>query len=74
MQKCNTQTRLKELRTAKHITQDRLAEITGLNRVTIARWECTGRGMSLKSAMKIAAALGCTIDDLLPEDTEADSE
>lgn len=64
----NAQTKLKELREAKGISQEKLAEMSGLHRVTIAKYETTGRGMTLYSAEKLASALGCTIDVLLKGD------
>lgn len=60
----NTQTRLKELREAKHMTQDELSNATGIHRVTIARYETTNRGMTIYNAKLLASALDCTIDDL----------
>ena len=71
MQNYNTQTRLKELRKKKRITQYELAEITGINRVTIARWENSDRGMTLRSALKIAEALGCSVNDLVGTESSA---
>ena len=65
MHNYNTQTRLKDLRRAKHMTQDELAQRAGVNRTTVARWESTNRGMSLESAIKVAAALGCSVSDLV---------
>lgn len=63
----NTQTRLKELREAKHMTQEELSAATGIHRVTIARYETTGRGMTLYSAQLLAKALDCSIDDLMTD-------
>ncbi len=61
----NTRTRIKELREAQHLTQFELAEKSGIHRVTIARYEIGDIGISLENAAKIAAALGCTVNDLL---------
>lgn len=61
-------TRLREIRKHRGITQVQLAEIIGVEQSTISQWE-TGRAQpSLKIAAKIAAALGCKIDDLIKED------
>ena len=57
-------TRIKELRRAKGMTQDELAQATGLHRVTIARYEVSDGGMTLDSARRIASALGCTVEEL----------
>ena len=64
----NTQTKLKELREARHMTQEALAEATGIHRVTIARYETTNRGMTLYNAKLLAKALECSIDDLMPQE------
>lgn len=58
------QTRIKELRKARGMTQDQLAQATGLHRVTIARYEISGGGMTLDSATRIASALNCTVEEL----------
>lgn len=55
---------IKARREAKGWTQEILSEVTGIHRVTIAKYETTDRGMTLDSATRIAKALGCTIDDL----------
>ena len=62
---------IKALREAKGMTQTQLADATGLNRVTIARYETTDCGMTVDSAGKIAEALGCTIDALYKQETSA---
>lgn len=67
MPRGNTQTRLKELREAKHMTQEELSNATGIHRITISRYETTGRGMTLYTAQLLANALGCTVNDLLNE-------
>ena len=66
----NTQTRLKELREAKHMTQDELSAATGINRVAIARYETTNMGMTIGTARLLANALGCTVNDLLNDQQE----
>lgn len=55
---------IKARREAKGWTQEVLSKLTGIHRVTIAKYESTNCGMTLESATRIAAALGCTIDDL----------
>jgi len=59
---------LKPLRKAANLTQQQLADKSGIRRVTIARIE-TGGIPSLNSLMALSAALGCTIDTLLGENT-----
>lgn len=61
----NVSTRIKQLREARGMTQFELAEASGIHRVTIARYEIGDIGISLENAAKIAAALGCTVNDLI---------
>ena len=56
--------RIKALREARGMTQDELAAASGVHRVTIAKYETTDGGMTIDTAAKLAAALGCTIDEL----------
>jgi len=59
---------IKARREAKGWTQELLAEITGIHRVTIARYETTDGGMNIETAKKLASALGCSVGDLLADD------
>jgi transcriptional regulator with XRE-family HTH domain len=58
-------TRLKELRTAKHLTQRELSEMVGVTRVTIARYEIGERDPKGKTLIRIARALGVMVSELL---------
>ena len=60
--------RIKELRKQKGMTQEALAAFTGINRVSIAKYETSKTMPSLKTAEKLAAALGVTVDELLKGD------
>ena len=65
------QTRLKELRKARGLTQFKLAKLTGLGRVNIVRFENASQRLSASNALKIAKALGCTVEELFTrEDRE----
>ena len=59
---------IKERREAKSMTQAELAKQTGLHPVKIAQIEC-GRiaveNMTLRTAAKLAKALGCHAEELL---------
>ena len=57
---------LKELRIAKHFTQEQLAEISGLNVRTIQRIE-SGKNASIESLKCLAAALDVDIQTLNQE-------
>ena len=59
--------RLREIRKAKGLTQKALSEAAQINRVNIAKYETGVSAPTLKSAEKLAAALGVTVDDLIGE-------
>jgi transcriptional regulator with XRE-family HTH domain len=64
--------RLKALRTAKGLSQAGLARATGLSVSLVAQLE---QGLTadpkLSTLKALAAALGCTLDDLAADDDEA---
>lgn len=57
--------RVKELRTDKNLTQEQLAELTGISRQSISNIE-TGNYKDINGStlMSIAKALNCKTDDL----------
>jgi transcriptional regulator with XRE-family HTH domain len=63
--------RLKQLRDAKTLTQNDLAEATGIPRSTIASWEAGQRNPELGSAQKLADYFGVTLDYLLGRSDDA---
>lgn len=54
--------RVAELRAEKDMTQQQLADLTGISREHVARIEAGKYSVGLKHLAKIAAALGMTID------------
>lgn len=62
---------IKELRTSKKITQTELARMLDWARTRVARYENGTRKLSAQNALKIAEALGCTVEDLF---THVDGE
>lgn len=56
--------RLFALRTAAGITQEKLAEMIGVESNTVHRYETAQRSMSLFTAAKIAQVFGVSIDNL----------
>lgn len=60
--------RLQPLRKERHITQEGLATMTGIHRVTIARYESGAVVPTFENAEKIADALNVSIDDLRGDD------
>jgi len=56
--------RIKDIRNLRHLTQSELAEMVDLTEPYISRIE-TGRSCSLDAYVRIADALGVTVDHLL---------
>jgi len=56
--------RLFELRTARDLTQFELAELAGLDRRAIIRYERLEQIPRLDAAVQLASALGVTLDEL----------
>lgn len=63
--------RLKRLREAKGLTQEQLADATGIHRSCIARYETREMGITAENAGKLATALSCTIDALMGREEPA---
>jgi XRE family transcriptional regulator, regulator of sulfur utilization len=57
--------KIKKLRKAKGITQDQLAELSGLNRTHVYRLESGKQSMTLRTLKIIADTLGVKIRDLV---------
>ncbi len=66
------QTRIKEFRARRNITQADLAGLVGVRRETIVFLESGKYNPSLKLAHKVAKALGTTIDTLFIFGDEGD--
>jgi transcriptional regulator with XRE-family HTH domain len=58
---------LRTIRKSKNLTQYELADLTGIGRVNITRYELGTSNVPMKNAIKIADALDCTLDDLFGE-------
>ena len=70
----DTGERIRQLRTAAHLSQEQLAELANLNRVTVAKYESGRIEPGAQALSRIADALDVTVDALLgrtdpPEDT-----
>ena len=57
--------KLAHIRRKKGFTQERLAAVSGVPRVTIARAEAGTVSPSLKTLTKLSDALECSIDELV---------
>ena len=53
------------LRIERGLTQTQLAGLVGCPQQTITRWETGQRNPGMKSLVKLARALGCTLDELV---------
>ena len=54
--------KLKELRKARHISQDELAQVVGVSRATVGSWECARRQISIKHEEKICKHFKLPVD------------
>jgi transcriptional regulator with XRE-family HTH domain len=59
--------RLREVRNAKGISQEKLAELSGLHRTYVSSVERGERNISLLNIESLARALGVTMAHLMPE-------
>lgn len=60
--------RIKEIRTQKNLTQNELANITGLKRYSISDWETGRTEPDIESLKIISRVLNVTLDYLLYND------
>ena len=62
--------KIKELRKAAGLTQCQLAKLVGVTQSAVAAWERGDYYPSAPMLLKLATALGCTVNDLYRTDTE----
>ncbi len=65
---------IKEKRSSLKLTREALAEKSGVSVMTIRRYESSEREPRLDIVEKLAAAMGCTVYDLLEDFSELDLE
>ena len=58
---------LREQRIKKGLTLDALSKASGVSRVSINRYELGTRTPNIIIAAKLADALGCKVEDLMPQ-------
>ena len=56
---------LKYIRENRNLSQNKLAELVGVNQTTIARWEDDNRTPNLDNAIDVSEALGIPLADLI---------
>lgn len=66
--------KIREIREAKHLTQDQLAELASLNRVTVAKYESGRVEPGAQALARIADALEISTDVLLGRADEPETE
>lgn len=57
--------RIKDLREAKGLTQEQVAQKLGVTQGTIAHWESGARTPTLTNMVKIADVLGVSLDEAM---------
>ena len=62
---------LKHRRESKRWTQEQLSLKSGVSRISITRYESGQREPTLTIAAKLAAALDCSVDDLVERKEES---
>lgn len=61
-------TNLRRCRLKKKLSQEQLANLSGLHRTYVGSVERGERNISIDNMERLALALGCSINDLLEED------
>lgn len=65
--------KLQQIRKEKRMTQAQLAAAAGVTPGAVGQYEIGASRPSLKTALALAAALGCTVDDLYREEVRQDA-
>lgn len=60
--------RIAQLRKARGMSQRQLAELVGISGAVVAEYELGRKTPRLETARKLAAALGCSIDELIDKE------
>lgn len=61
--------RIRYMRTIRGLTMAELGELVGVARTSVHQYEMCGRSPKFDTAVKIAKALGCSLDYLAGEET-----
>ena len=66
----NTGEKIALLRKRKELTQEQLAEILGVSRQSVSRWEMNMAFPEVEKCIRLSRLLECSIDFLLNENDE----
>lgn len=58
----------------KGMTQDELAEIMGVSRQTVSKWEMNSAYPEMEKAIALCSLFSCTLDDLMRDNMNLDNE
>lgn len=61
---------LREIRKKAGLTQEKLAELIGVSRSTVTRWENENIYPDVRVILRVAQVLQCNVDSLLPEEVK----
>jgi transcriptional regulator with XRE-family HTH domain len=64
MESASRPNRLRQARLAADLTQSELGRRTGFEQTQISKWENGRAGLSLATAVRLSAVLGCHAEDL----------
>ena len=62
--------RLRQLRTAAGVSQEKLGELAGLHRTFVSMVERGERNVTIATVEKLAGGLNCRMADLMPDEED----
>lgn len=61
--------RIRELRQKKHLSQEELARLLGVDRSAVAKWETATNLPRAEKLLQMAEIFGCSVDKILNRDS-----
>lgn len=65
--------RIKECRQAAHLSQEKVAELVGVSRQAVTKWEANQSAPNTENLFRLAEVLGTTVDFLITAETDPQS-
>lgn len=62
--------RIKTYRQQKGLSQEKVAQLVGVSRQAVGKWEADQSAPSTENLLKLAEILGCTVEALLSEEEQ----